>query len=105
MGHPSYPRPTPVPYYTPPKNSVTTATAGPQVKTGEPGQGGFQVLSVRPRTGPTVTYVPVAGPGPRVPPATRPIPPGDKAGALPGTDKTRGLLVRPRRRKTTLLDE
>jgi hypothetical protein len=93
MGAPSYPNPPPTPY-APPPNSITTATTGPQVKTGQPSQGGFQVLAVRPKlpTGGGVIRVP----GPGVPPATRAIPADDKAGASPGSDATRGLLVRRR---------
>ena len=42
MGGPSYPKPNPQPYYTPPKNSVTMATTGPQVKKGKRPRCGFQ---------------------------------------------------------------
>lgn len=87
------------PAYTPPPNSITTATPGPQVRIGQPSQGGFQVLGVRPRNLPGVPALQVPGPG--VPPA-RAIPPGDKSGAGPGTDATKGLLKKPGTGKTLL---
>lgn len=92
MGAPHAPTPPPVPAYIPPKNSITTGTAGPQYKKGETPPGantGFQILAVRPAVVPGAPTITGGGsgtqPGPRVPP-------GDKAGATPGADATRGLL-------------
>jgi hypothetical protein len=45
-------------------------------------------------TPPNIRVPRISAPGPGVPPATRTIPPNDKAGATPGVDATRGLILR-----------
>jgi len=79
------------PAYTPPKNSVTTATTGPQVRKGQPSQGGFQVLGVRPKGAPSIVMGGVHGTG------QSPVEPSSSAGrrnsgAGGSSDETRGLI-------------
>jgi hypothetical protein len=53
-------------------------------------------------TAPTIKGPAISAPGPGVPPATRALPPDDKAGAGPGTDATKGLLKKSGVGKTLL---
>jgi hypothetical protein len=79
------------PTYTPPKNSVTTATTGPQVRRGQPSQGGFQVLSVRPKDTPSIVVGSVSGGGGK--PPEEPSTAGRRnSGAGGSADETRGLI-------------
>jgi len=97
------PTPKPPLYPSPPPGVTAVVLPGPQLKAGT-GTGTpaptkvFWTVKLPGASG----VGPIGGPGPQVPPATAGLPPGDKAGAGPGSDITRGLLAK-RRRTTTLL--